>query len=57
MYITKLEFKTKEELQLMPQTQEEHLVALDEENEESDSEHGVNTGPDVEVTFFFILNL
>lgn len=32
-YIAKLEFKSKEELQLMPQTEEEHLIGLEEENE------------------------
>nr|XP_034192344.1 transient receptor potential cation channel trpm isoform X3 [Osmia lignaria] len=47
-YITRLEFKSREELQLMPQTQEEHLIALEDEKEDSDSEHGVPTGPDVE---------
>ncbi|KAG7196830.1 hypothetical protein KM043_017592 [Ampulex compressa] len=48
MYITRLEFKSREELQLMPQTQEEHLIALEDEKEDSDSEHGVPSGPDVE---------
>ncbi|XP_069671775.1 transient receptor potential cation channel trpm isoform X1 [Periplaneta americana] len=33
IYIAKLEFKSKEELQLMPQTEEEHLIGLEEENE------------------------
>ncbi|CAL7938905.1 unnamed protein product [Xylocopa violacea] len=47
-YITRLEFKSREELQLMPQTQEEHLIALEDEKEDSDSEHGAPTGPDVE---------
>ncbi|XP_014296022.1 transient receptor potential cation channel trpm isoform X2 [Microplitis demolitor] len=47
-YIAQLEFKTREELQLMPQTQEEHLIALEDENEDSESEHGVSPGPDVE---------
>ncbi|KAL1129661.1 hypothetical protein AAG570_012606 [Ranatra chinensis] len=32
-YIVRLEFKSKEELQLMPQTEEEHLIGLEEENE------------------------
>lgn len=50
-YITRLEFKSREELQLMPQTQEEHLIALEDEKEDSDSEHN---GPDIEV---IILNL
>ncbi|XP_015435152.1 PREDICTED: transient receptor potential cation channel trpm [Dufourea novaeangliae] len=49
LYITRLEFKSREELQLMPQTQEEHLIALEDEKEDSDSEHGMPTGPDVEV--------
>ncbi|XP_011879176.1 PREDICTED: transient receptor potential cation channel trpm isoform X4 [Vollenhovia emeryi] len=48
LYITRLEFKTREELQLMPQTQEEHLIALEDEKEDSDSEHSVPAGPDVE---------
>ncbi|XP_076682040.1 transient receptor potential cation channel, subfamily M isoform X7 [Andrena cerasifolii] len=47
-YIARLEFKSREELQLMPQTQEEHLIALEDEKEDSDSEHGAPTGPDVE---------
>ena len=59
-----LEFKSREELQLMPQTQEEHLIALEDEKEDSDSEHGIPTGPDVEVInvsllsffFFFFFN-
>lgn len=33
VYISRLEFKSKEELQLMPQTEEEHLIGLEEENE------------------------
>jgi len=50
-YIAKLEFKSKEELQLMPQTEEEHLIGLEEENESiegqpTDSHH--NTDPDAE---------
>ncbi|XP_044016610.1 transient receptor potential cation channel trpm isoform X3 [Aphidius gifuensis] len=48
-YISKLEFKTREELQLMPQTQEEHLIALEDENDDSESEQGISPGPDVEV--------
>ncbi|XP_034942381.1 transient receptor potential cation channel trpm isoform X2 [Chelonus insularis] len=48
LYIIRLEFKTREELQLMPQTQEEHLIALEDENEESEPEQGAPTGPDVE---------
>ncbi|XP_012280563.1 transient receptor potential cation channel trpm isoform X2 [Orussus abietinus] len=47
-YITRLEFKSREELQLMPQTQEEHLIALEDENEESDSEQTLAEGPDAE---------
>ncbi|XP_026670370.1 transient receptor potential cation channel trpm isoform X3 [Ceratina calcarata] len=47
-YITRLEFKSREELQLMPQTQEEHKIALEDEKEDSDSEHSAPTGPDVE---------
>ncbi|XP_011703742.1 PREDICTED: transient receptor potential cation channel trpm isoform X2 [Wasmannia auropunctata] len=48
LYITRLEFKSREELQLMPQTQEEHLIALEDEKEDSDSENSVPAGPDVE---------
>jgi len=33
----------------MPQTQEEHLIALEDEKEDSDSEHSTPAGPDVEV--------
>ncbi|XP_033210686.1 transient receptor potential cation channel trpm [Belonocnema kinseyi] len=47
-YIARLEFKSREELQLMPQTEEEHLIALEDENEDSESEQGVPVGPDVE---------
>lgn len=52
-YIAKLEFKSKEELQLMPQTEEEHLYGLDDENESieehsHDGQHR-NTEADVEV--------
>lgn len=39
----------------MPQTQEEHLIALEDEKEDSDSEHGMPTGPDVEVINVFLL--
>lgn len=56
MYITRLEFKSKEELQLMPQTQEEHLIALEDEKEDSDSEHGGSVGPDVEVIIIYFIN-
>lgn len=49
VYISRLEFKSREELQLMPQTQEEHLIALEDEKEDSESEHGTSNGPDVEV--------
>ncbi|XP_014480910.1 PREDICTED: transient receptor potential cation channel trpm isoform X1 [Dinoponera quadriceps] len=48
VYIARLEFKSREELQLMPQTQEEHLIALEDEKEDSDSEHSAPAGPDVE---------
>lgn len=56
-YIICLEFKSREELQLMPQTQEEHLIALEDEKEDSDSEHGIPTGPDVEVINYFFNNI
>lgn len=49
LYITQLEFKSREELQLMPQTAQEHLIALEDENEDSESEHGAPCGPDIEV--------
>lgn len=49
-YITKLEFKSKEELQLMPQTQEEHL-----ENESNEDDKSEDTNPDSEVVFNFLL--
>lgn len=41
----------------MPQTQEEHLIALEDEKEDSDSEHGIPTGPDVEVINYFFNNI
>ncbi|ERL88775.1 hypothetical protein D910_06157, partial [Dendroctonus ponderosae] len=37
-YILKLEFKSKEELQLMPQTTEEHLELENDDDDKSDSE-------------------
>ncbi|XP_075216680.1 transient receptor potential cation channel, subfamily M isoform X1 [Lycorma delicatula] len=52
VYIAKLEFKSKEELQLMPQTEEEHLIGLEEENDSVEgrpSEHHSGE-PDVEKT-------
>jgi len=55
-YITRLEFKSREELQLMPQTQEEHLIALEDEKEDSDSE-STPAGPDVEVIIFSFDNI
>lgn len=56
VYITRLEFKSREELQLMPQTQEEHLaIALEDEKEDSDSEHSTPAGPDVEVIILHLL--
>ncbi|KAG8229410.1 hypothetical protein J437_LFUL000931, partial [Ladona fulva] len=59
-YITRLDFKSKEELQLMPQTEEEHMIGLEEENDSLDfkpaSEHSEmtqrNTEPDAEVRMF-----
>lgn len=50
-YIAKLEFKSKEELQLMPQTEEEHLIGLEEENESTEGQPADphhNTDPDAE---------
>lgn len=57
LYITRLEFKSREELQLMPQTQEEHLIALEDEKEDSDSEQSTPAGPDVEVIIFLIFEV
>lgn len=37
-YIFKLEFKSKEELQLMPQTTEEHMELENEDDDKSDSD-------------------
>ncbi|XP_063221522.1 transient receptor potential cation channel trpm isoform X3 [Bacillus rossius redtenbacheri] len=50
LYILKLEFKSKEELQLMPQTAEEHQICLEEENESLDDRPADqrNTEPDAE---------
>lgn len=52
-FITKLDFKSKEELQSMPQTEEEHL-----ENQNLDYEDCEKSHPDAEVylllfTFYF----
>lgn len=53
-YILKLEFKTKEELQLMPQTEEEHLEL--EMDDDDDDDRGLEK-PDGEVSHIFeILN-
>jgi hypothetical protein len=52
-YIAKLEFKSKEELQLMPQTEEEHLIGLEEENESIEgqpTDAHRNLEPDAEVS-------
>nr|CAD7395366.1 unnamed protein product [Timema cristinae] len=50
LYVLKLDFKSKEELQLMPQTEEEHLIGLEEENESLDERplDARNTDPDAE---------
>lgn len=50
-FITRLDFKSKEELQSMPQTEEEHL-----ENQNLDYEDQEKTHPDAEVTdvFYFV---
>jgi transient receptor potential cation channel subfamily M protein 3 len=53
-YIAKLDFKSKEELQLMPQTEEEHLIGLEEENESTEgqsTEPHHSADPDAEVSF------
>jgi transient receptor potential cation channel subfamily M protein 3 len=50
-YITKLEFKSKEEWQLMPQTEEEHTINIEEENkstEEQPADINRNIGPGAE---------
>ncbi|XP_026684569.1 transient receptor potential cation channel trpm-like isoform X3 [Diaphorina citri] len=56
-YIARLEFKSKEELQLMPQTEEEHLYGLEDDNDNDSVENGTthnpqhrNTEADVEVS-------
>lgn len=53
-YVCQLEFKSKEELQSMPQTEEEHLTGLEEENDSVDGEVKTSVGhknaePDSEV--------
>lgn len=48
LYIIKLEFKSKEELQLMPQTEEEHL---ENESLEEGREDERNHNPDAEVWY------
>ncbi|PNF25765.1 hypothetical protein B7P43_G12368 [Cryptotermes secundus] len=50
-YITTLEFKSKEELQLMPQTEEEHINLI-EENKSTEGQHAdihCNVGTDAEI--------
>lgn len=37
-YILRLEFKSKEELQLMPQTTEEHMELENDDDDKSDSD-------------------
>lgn len=51
LYILSLEFKSKEELQLMPQTTEEHMELENEDDDKSDSEKI----PDAEVSIFLPL--
>lgn len=48
-FITKLDFKSKEELQSMPQTEEEHLENQNLDYEDLDKAH-----PDAEVTNSFV---
>uniref|UniRef100_A0A1B6CRP1 Ion transport domain-containing protein n=2 Tax=Clastoptera arizonana TaxID=38151 RepID=A0A1B6CRP1_9HEMI len=48
-YISQLEFKSKEELQLMPQTEEEHLIGLEEENESVDGGKATEKSADADV--------
>lgn len=45
-YIRQLDFKSKEELQQMPQTEEEHL-----ENQNLDNDDSDRSQPDAEVSF------
>lgn len=47
-FITKLDFKSKEELQSMPQTEEEHLENQNLDYEDLDKAH-----PDAEVNTFY----
>lgn len=49
LYIIKMEFKSKEELQLMPQTTEEHMELENDDDDKSDSEKT----PDGEVIIRF----
>lgn len=49
-FITKLDFKSKEELQSMPQTEEEHLENQNLDYEDLDKAH-----PDAEVTNLFFI--
>ncbi|KAI5752247.1 hypothetical protein M8J77_015168 [Diaphorina citri] len=44
-YIARLEFKSKEELQLMPQTEEEHLYGLEDDNDNDSVENGTTHNP------------
>lgn len=46
LYIVRLEFKSKEELQLMPQTEEEHL-----ENESIEDDRSTKDPTDAEVIY------
>lgn len=48
-FITKLDFKSKEELQSMPQTEEEHLENQNLDYEDLDKAH-----PDAEVDNFYL---
>lgn len=50
LYILQLEFKSKEELQLMPQTEEEHL-----ENESIEDDRSTKDPTDAEVSFRVLL--
>lgn len=51
-FIKRLDFKSKEELQQMPQTEEEHL-----ENQNLDYEDQEKQHPDAEVRQFFFMNI
>jgi hypothetical protein len=52
-YILKLEFKSKEELQLMPQTTEEHMELENDDDDKSDSDKTIDGEVSVSIVFLF----